>query len=143
GGAVSGVGARREGVLRGRGRPNAYRRALTQPKGAQTQTVGGGERPRPAAPFGYANFWGNIFSILLVWWVVFMWCYGSRRRRIIGAAVGVVAVVPVVYSLNRALWAGLVLSILFVVARTVQRRGLGAALAIVSVLAGAPPILLP
>jgi O-antigen ligase len=124
-----------ERVLPASVRSNEYTRALIHPQAAQIQTVLGAERPRPAAPFGYANFWGNIVSILLVWWVVFMWCGRGRLRRAVGVGVCVVAVVPVVYSLDRALWAGLALSLLFVIARTAQRRGLGAAVAILSVLA--------
>src|SRR5207247_4349589 len=79
-----------ERVLPASVRSNEYTRALIHPTAAQIQTVLGAERPRPAAPFGYANFWGNILSILLVWWVVFMWCDGGRLRRVVGAGACVV-----------------------------------------------------
>ncbi len=103
-------------------RSNAYTRALIHPLTAQLQDVLGSQKPRPAAPFGYTNFWGNNFSILLVWWVVWLWGRRSPIRRALGAGVCLVAVVPVIYSLNRAMWAGLALSLVYVIARRARVR---------------------
>ena len=78
-------------------RSNDYTQALVHPTAAQIQNLLGGERGRPAAPFGYANFWGNIFAILLPWWFVFMSAGRSRVRKGVAVAVCVVGLVPVLY----------------------------------------------
>ena len=122
-----------ERLLPGVLRTNDYVRALVHPVAAQIQDVLGSQRPRPAAPFGYANFWGNNLSILLVWWIAFMWPGQLIRRRVLGIGVCVVALVPVVHSLDRALWLGLVLSFVYLVLRVGPRhRRAGTALVLVA-----------
>ena len=67
-----------------------------------------GRRPRPAAPWGYTNTWGNNFCLLIVWFVVAAWGRATRPGR--GCSpwpAWAVAVLPVVHSLNRGLWIGL------------------------------------
>src|SRR5213078_4404244 len=83
-------------------RDNGFVQSLVHPTAAQVMDVLGHETPRPSAPWGYTNTWGNNFCLLVVWFVV---AFG--RRRVLTAAVLAVAVVPVVYSLNRGLWIGL------------------------------------
>ena len=56
---------------------------------------------RPKAPFEYTNTWGDCLTILLPWLIVAWWSYGSRRQRKL-FAIGVLALIPLVYSLNRA-----------------------------------------
>lgn len=81
---------------------------------AQVQRVLGTELSvRPAAPFEYTNTWGYVLSLTLVWFVLGWWVYGGRRRRFAVPLILAVAVVPVVYSLNRGLWIGLGLTLLF------------------------------
>jgi hypothetical protein len=110
-------------------RSNGYTEALVHPSSAQIQHVlGDDESARPAAPFGYTNFWGNNFSILLVWFLAFIWVSRSGWRRIVALALPLVALVPVVHSLDRALWVGLCLSVIFVTARLVLRGRLRTAL---------------
>jgi len=87
---------------------------------AQVQTVLGVAAPRPAAPFAYTNAWGNSLSLLLVWLVVAAWASG-RRTRLAAAVLLAVAVVPVVYSLNRGMWIGLGLSLAYVSVRLAAR----------------------
>jgi len=68
----------------------------------------GTEAPRPAAPWGYTNTWGNNVCLLVGWVVVAGWYLTSRRRaRVATLACLAIAVAPIVYSLNRGLWIGL------------------------------------
>jgi polysaccharide biosynthesis protein PslJ len=100
---------------------NQYVTSLVHPAAAQVQDVLGFQAPRPAAPWGYTNLWGNNLSILLVWFCVYMWEPASVRNRSRLAAVLLIAVVPIVYSLNRGLWFGIILSLGFIVLRLARR----------------------
>jgi hypothetical protein len=82
-------------------RTNGFVQSLVHPTAAQVMDVLGHESARPSAPWGYTNTWGNNFCLLAVWFVV------ACRRKLLAVAVLAVAVVPVVYSLNRGLWIGL------------------------------------
>ncbi len=73
---------------------------------AQLQPVLGETSPRPSAPFAFTNAWGNNLSLLLVWFVAGWAVLGSWRRRMAAWAVLAVALVPIVYSLNRGMWIG-------------------------------------
>src|SRR5690606_35242198 len=90
---------------------------LIHPTAGQTQKVLGHALPRPEAPFEWANAWGGNLSVLLIWFVVGWWVYGTRRRRVAAVAVVAVAAVPIVYSLNRGLWIALGLGVLYLVVR--------------------------
>lgn len=100
---------------------NPFVVSLVHPAFAQLHEVLGYQSPRPAAPFGYTNMWGQNLAILLIWFVVSWLMMGSTRRRWIGYGVLAVAVVPIIYSLNRGLWIGLVLSVFYVAMRLVVR----------------------
>jgi hypothetical protein len=119
-----------EAILPASVRSNEFTRALVHPVSAQIQDVFGDTRARPAAPFGYANLWGYHLSILAVWFALDLWRRGSRGARFTGLAVGAVAVLPVVQSLDRALWVGLVLSALYLVVRTALRGDMRASIAV-------------
>ncbi|MGZ4619140.1 MAG: hypothetical protein ACXV3F_10570 [Frankiaceae bacterium] len=116
-------------------RNNSYVSALVHPSAAQVQTVLGYSAPRPAAPFGYTNSWGNNLSILLVWFVVWAWWRPSLGRRAAALIVLLVALVPVVESLNRGLWLGLSLSALYVVLQLARAGRLPVVLAVAAVAA--------
>jgi hypothetical protein len=88
---------------------------------AQTQDLLGYTSPRPAAPFTYTNAWGNALSLTLVWLVVRFGFGGSKRHRLGTIAFMTVALVPIIYSLNRGLWLGLAFSVLYVVIRMALR----------------------
>ncbi len=95
-------------LLPGRYAHNAFVRSLAHPAVAQLQEVLGFPTPRPAAPWGYTNIWGNNFFVLLPWFVVAGWHQARARWQRIGTlAVLAVSVVPVIVSLNRGLWLGL------------------------------------
>lgn len=97
-------------------RSNAYVKVLVHPGAAQNQDVLGFTAARPKAPFEYTNTWGNVIGLLVIWLVV--WAIMSRgRNRLVAAGLGVVALVPIVQSLNRGLWIGLGFAVLLLAVR--------------------------
>ena len=81
--------------------------SLVHPSAAQVMELIGDPKPRPAAPWGYTNTWGNNFCLLVVWFVALYWGGLRRAGGVLAAGCLVLAMVPVVYSLNRGLWIGL------------------------------------
>jgi hypothetical protein len=77
------------------------------PAVSQLQSVLG-TAGRPDAPFPYTNEWGNCLALLLPWLIARWWLRGTRRQRMIALAAIVLAIVPVIYSLDRGLWLGLI-----------------------------------
>jgi hypothetical protein len=82
----------------------SFVQSLVHPSAAQIMDLIGGEVPRPGAPWGYTNTWGNNVCLLVGWLIV---CATSRRAKIATLAVLAIAIAPIVYSLNRGLWIGL------------------------------------
>ena len=96
--------------------PLAARRgivSMVHPQVAQIQDVIGMGDPRPNAPFEFTNAWGNNLSILIIWFVIWAIVYGTARRRLPGLATLAIAVVPIIYSLNRGLWLGLAIAVCY------------------------------
>lgn len=104
-------------VLPGRLADNSFVQNLIHPTAAQTQKVLGYASPRPEAPFEWANAWGSNVSVLLVWFVVGWWVYGTRRRKALTVAVIALAAIPIAYSLNRGLWIGIGLGVVYLIVR--------------------------
>ena len=92
---------------------------------AQLQPVLGDPSPRPSAPFAFANAWGNSLSLLMVWLVVAGSVHSSRRKIVAGCLLAV-ALVPIVYSLDRGMWIGIGLSAGIVAVRLALRGRLAA-----------------
>jgi hypothetical protein len=99
-------------------RTNGFVQSLVHPSAAQVQHVLGSASARPAAPWGYTNTWGNNFCLLVVWFVVACWALpaqpaqpAQRRLRVFGVLGLAVAFVPMVLSLNRGLWVGLLVMV--------------------------------
>jgi O-Antigen ligase len=109
-------------LLPGRWRSNSFVQSLVHPAAAQMMDVLGHPSPRPAAPWGYTNTWGNNFCLLAVWFIVAAYGYAGARRinRLAATGLLVVSVAPVVYSLNRGLWIGLGVCLAYVVLRFVS-----------------------
>jgi len=117
---------------------NSEIQLMLHPSTAQVMNFLGYAEGRPTAPFTYTNMWGNSLAILLPWLVV-GWCsYGTPRQRRIGIIALVLAVVPIIYSLNRGLWIGMGLSVLYVALRFAARGRLAVlgGLAVVLAVAG-------
>jgi hypothetical protein len=100
---------------------NGFVSSLVHPAASQLQEVLGFESPRPSAPFGYTNTWGNCLALLLGWFFVSWLREGSVRRRVVGLVGLALTAIPVVYSLNRGLWAGLGLIVVFMAVRLAMR----------------------
>ena len=99
-------------------RTKGFVQSLVHPYAAQIMDVGGGAAPRPAAPWGYTNTWGNNFCLLVGFLVAAVWGQLTRARtKLLGLAVLVVSIAPMIYSLNRGLWIGLALAACFVAVR--------------------------
>jgi hypothetical protein len=124
---------------------NLVLQAQLHPAFAQLQSVLGSSG-RPDAPFAYTNVWGNCLALVLPWLIARWWFRGTRRQRFLAAAVIVVGVVPIIYSLNRGLWLGLIIALIYIAVRMAAMGrlavlgGLIAALVIAAVLIGATPL---
>jgi len=115
-------------------RSNYYAISLIHPNAAQVQNVLGYQSPRPAAPWSYTNYWANNLSILLVWFCLYMWYPAKFRRRTTLVAVMGLAIVTIVYSLNRGLWFGLVASLVFLIAAVARSGDFRSALATIALI---------
>jgi hypothetical protein len=100
---------------------DVFVKSLVHPAAAQLQDVLGFTSPRPSAPFGYTNTWGNCLALLLGWFVISWVLHVSAGRRILGLIALAATAVPIVYSLNRGLWIGIVLMVAIIAVRWALR----------------------
>ncbi len=93
-------------------------RSLVHPYAAQIMDLVGDPKPRPAAPWGYTNTWGNNFCLLAGWLLVAVYAYPAKRWvRLCTPVLLGLSLIPVVHSLNRGLWIGLGAAALYFGAR--------------------------
>jgi O-antigen ligase len=105
-------------LLPGDIRAKGFVQSLVHPYAAQIMDVGSGATPRPAAPWGYTNTWGNNFCLLVGFLVAAVWGQLTRAStKLLALAVLAVAVAPMIYSLNRGLWIGLAVAAGYVAVR--------------------------
>jgi hypothetical protein len=117
---------------------NAFVQAAAHPALTQVQNVLGTPGGRPKAPFDYTNLWGECLTILLPFLLAWAWT-GTRRQRLFAAAAAVIAMGPLLYSLNRGVWIGVILAVVYLAVRLAARGktallggiGLAAVLAVV------------
>src|SRR5260370_40780532 len=102
---------------------NPFIQASTHPALTRIQQWPASPGGRPKAPFDYTNIWGDCLTILLPFLVAWAWT-GTRRQRLIAAATVVVAVGPLLYSLNRGAWIGVLLSVVYLAIRLAARGGM-------------------
>lgn len=100
---------------------NPFIQASMHPGLSQVQNVLGTSGGRPKAPFDYTNIWGDSLSILLPFLVIGWWSGGTRRQRLIASSAILLAVPPLLYSLNRGVWIGVGLSVVYVAVRFASR----------------------
>ncbi|MDA2808166.1 ligase [Nocardiopsis suaedae] len=119
---------------------DSYVQALIHPSSSQVMDdVLGYETARPKAPWPYTNTWGNMLSLLLPWLAAGWILTGGGRggwRRWVGLAAVAVSCLPIVHSLNRALWVGLALTAVFALVQLVRSGRAAAALTGVLAAAG-------
>jgi hypothetical protein len=125
---------------------NLVLKAQLHPGLSQIQNILGAPRGRPAAPFVYTNEWGNCLALLLPWLVARWWFQGTGRQRLVAAAGLGIAVIPIIISLNRGLWLGLLVGLGYLALRLAARGRLAmlgvllAGLAVVAVVIFASPL---
>jgi O-antigen/teichoic acid export membrane protein len=123
---------------------NTLVQAWMHPGFSQIQGVLGTAKGRPKAPFDYTDTWGNCVTILLPWLIV-AWS-GSRGKRFAALAVSSLAVVPILYSLDRDVWIGIAFSACYVAIRLAAKGRLAplgivlAVFAVVGVVVLATPL---
>lgn len=87
--------------------------------------------PRPSAPFLYTNNWGAAYSLLLPLVVGYLWQIRRSRRFWLVLAAIPVSFVPAFLTLNRGMFLGLGIALLYAAMRMAlagNRKGLGALL---------------
>jgi hypothetical protein len=125
---------------------NSLVQASIYPAFSQVTDVLGVTEGRPKAPFEYTNTWGDCLTILLPWLLVAWWSYGSRRQRRLVLVTAGVALIPLVYSLNRGVWVGAGLAVVYLAVRLAARGKIAilgllcAGLAVVAVAVVATPL---
>lgn len=96
---------------------------MIHPGLAQIQDIIGYEAPRPKAPWDYANSWGANYGILLPFFVLaFTGRRASKVRRAAFLPLLLLTLPPVLFSLNRGLWAGLVVMLCYFAIRLALQR---------------------
>jgi hypothetical protein len=100
-------------------RSKGFVQSLVHPYAAQIMDLVGSEQPRPAAPWGYTNTWGNNFCLLMGWLVVAAHTSRNVGVKLFALVCLGVSVVPAVSSLNRGLWIGIGVVVLYVAVRYV------------------------
>jgi hypothetical protein len=107
---------------------NAFIQAQMHPALTQLQNVFGQttQQGRPKAPFPYTNTWGECLTLTIPWLLV-VWRTAQRRgwTRVITWLTVPLAVVALVYSLNRGAWIGAAFSIAYLAVRLALRGRVG------------------
>jgi len=127
-------------------RTNAFIQASMHPGLSQVQNVfGSSTQARPKAPFDYTNTWGECLSITIPWLLVA--CRdGTRRQRLIGWGTAALALVPLIYSLNRGVWIGVGAAAVYMAVRLAAKGkmamlgGLAVGVVVIAVLVVASPL---
>jgi hypothetical protein len=102
---------------------NTLVQSMLHPALTQVQGILGEAEGRPKAPFDYTNSWGDSLTILLPWLLVAWWA--TRRQRRKGLAVAALALVPLIYSLDRGVWIGIAVTVIYLAVRFAARGKLG------------------
>ncbi|MBB2995995.1 hypothetical protein [Paeniglutamicibacter cryotolerans] len=94
---------------------NGFVNSIVHPAAANLTTFLGRDEYRPIAPFAFANSWGSNLSMYLPFFVLGWFTADAGWRRFVGPVVLVLAVPPIVYSMNRGLWASLGLGLVILI----------------------------
>lgn len=127
-------------------RSRGFVRSLVHPQLAQIHDIVGDPMPRPAAPWGYTNTWGNNYCLLVPWFLVALGFAKRLAVRFLAICLLAFSLVPVVHSLNRGLWIGIgVLAVYFglrqaLAGRTRVLAAMAGAVAAAGLLTAATPL---
>jgi hypothetical protein len=102
---------------------NTLVQSMLHPALSQVQGILGQAEGRPKAPFDYTDSWGDSLTILLPWLLVAWWT--TRRQRRKALIVAALALVPLIYSLDRGVWIGMAVSVIYLAVRFALRGRLG------------------
>lgn len=100
--------------------PSSFQAALAtslNPGSSQVMNTLGYATGRVKAPFTFTNMWGNALAILIPWLIVAWLIYGTRMQRRLTWLVLGLALIPVAFSLDRGLWVGLGVSVVYLAVR--------------------------
>lgn len=86
--------------------------------------------PRPSAPFLYTNNWGNVYSLLLPFVIAHLFHVRGTRRFWFYAAAIPLSLVPAFLTLNRGMFLGLGIAIVYIALRLVLMRSVQGVVAI-------------
>jgi hypothetical protein len=106
-----------EHVLPHGARSNLFIQQIVHPRVAEVQGFLGFAETRPTAPYFYTNTWGCNLSLCLPFFVLAWRGAGAGWRRAVAPFIGVAALVPAIYSLNRGLWIGVLAMTAYVAIR--------------------------
>ncbi len=117
---------------------NPYVSELLNPRFAEVQQPWGAASAfvRPSAPFPYTNAWGHAF-VLLVPVVLALAVHASRRTRWVLLVLVAAALPPALATLNRGVFVGLGVGLLYVLGRRIRRASLTGVLGLALVAAAA------
>jgi hypothetical protein len=101
---------------------NDYIRDMTYARFSEIQDFLGYPLGRPSTFFTYTNGWGSGFGLLVPFAVAALVETKSRALKRLLATTLVLSVVPVVVSLNRGLWIGLLVATVYTVFRFLASR---------------------
>jgi O-antigen ligase/polysaccharide polymerase Wzy-like membrane protein len=77
---------------------------------------------RPAFPFQYTNTWGQCLVLLLPWFLIAtMRGPKTMFQRIWPIVMLLIALIPTIYSLNRGMWIGIGIGLLYLIVRLAAR----------------------
>ena len=117
---------------------NEFVQTFVHPSLAERQLVSGAVSYRLHAPFTYANEWGSFFALLTPFVVLRLTWTRHRGFWLLALAA---SVVPAVLSLNRAMWASLLVAAVVVGAQLVARGRLPA-IAVLTAFGGVAVVML-
>lgn len=96
----------------------AFIHHMIHPSASQVMDVLGYEAPRPSAPFSYTNTWGVNLAVTAPFFVLAWFGKDAGWRRAFAPWISALAIVAVIYSINRGLWVALAAGALFLAIRS-------------------------
>jgi hypothetical protein len=125
---------------------NEFLENLVNPGFAQVQNLFGTSIPRPTTLFPFTNEWGGNVGLLTPFFVASFLYSPLRKDRRFGAIMLVVALPPMIVSVNRGLWISVALTFIlvafrsFTLGRTFAMKMLVGAIVVIGVVIIATPL---